>query len=252
MAGRPVRAVVLHEYGVPRFDGVEEADIRWEIGANQAIVQALAAGQDQVVDVAICAPRFYARMPSVAGRDGVGRLAGDGRGRVYFDAPIMPFGSIAQRALIDRRSTYPVPDGLDHGMAVALGIAGLAALLALTWRAQLGRHVLVLGASGVLGQIAVPGAKLRGAARVVAAARSREGLERGADAAERHDGPGDRPASLSEAAEKWIDVVLDPLFGQPFVAALNAASVGRASCRLGPARAPGPRSPQLRFAATSS
>jgi NADPH:quinone reductase-like Zn-dependent oxidoreductase len=158
---------------------------------------------------------------------------------VYFDAPIVPFGSMAERALIDPASTYSLPDGLDEGVAVALGISGLAAWLPLTWRAKLqpGEHVLVLGASGVLGQIAVQVAKLLGAARVVAAARSAEGLERclalGADAAVRLGEPDDLPAALREAAEDRIDVVLDPVYGEPFVAAVNAASFGARLVQIG-------------------
>jgi NADPH:quinone reductase-like Zn-dependent oxidoreductase len=97
--------------------------------------------------------------------------------------------------------------------------------------------VLVLGASGVLGQIAVQGAKLLGAARVVAAARSREGLERclalGADAAVSLDEPDDLAAAFGEAAEGRIDVVLDPLFGAPFAAALGAASFGARIVQIG-------------------
>jgi NADPH:quinone reductase-like Zn-dependent oxidoreductase len=177
-------------------------------------------------------------LPSVAGREGVGTLDGE---RVYFDTPIAPFGSMAERALVDPRSTYPVPDGVADGVAVALGISGLAAWLALTWRAQLqeGEHVLVLGASGVVGQIAVQAARLLGAARVVAAARSPMGLERclalGADAAVRLDEPGpeDLPGALSEAGEGRIDVVVDPLFGEPFVAAVRAASFGARIVQLG-------------------
>jgi NADPH2:quinone reductase len=146
---------------------------------------------------------------------------------------------MAERALVDPGSTYPVPAGLDEGVAVALGISGLAAWLALTWRAELkqGEHVLVLGASGVLGQIAVQAAKLLGAARVLAAARSREGLERclalGADAAVRLGEPDDLPAAFSAAADGRIDVVLDPLFGEPFVAAVNAASFGARLVQIG-------------------
>src|SRR5271155_2051774 len=194
-----MRAAVLQAYGVPSPDQFEEPSA----GLDQAVVEVLAAGLNPV-DVAICAGRFYAGkppLPSVAGREGVGML--DGK-RVYFDAPIAPFGSMAERALVDPSSTYPVPDGLDEGVAVALGISGLAAWLALTWRAELqpGEHVLVLGASGVLGQIAVQAAKLLGAARVVAAARSAEGLERclalGADAAVGLD-QDDLPGVLTEA-----------------------------------------------------
>jgi NADPH:quinone reductase-like Zn-dependent oxidoreductase len=229
-----MRAAVLHEYGVPSPGEFEEP-----VAADgQAVVEVLAAGLNPV-DVAICAGRFYAGkppLPSVAGREGVGTLAGK---RVYFDAPIVPFGSMAERALVDLDSTYPVPDGLDEGVAVALGISGLAAWLALTWRAQLqeGEHVLVLGASGVLGQIAVQAAKLLGATRVVAAARSAEGLERclalGADAAVRLGEPDDLPTALAAAADGRIDVVIDPLYGEPFVAAVNAASFGARLVQIG-------------------
>jgi NADPH:quinone reductase-like Zn-dependent oxidoreductase len=235
-----MRAAVLHEYGVPRTDDFQEPDIGSAAsgGSEGAIVEVLAAGLNPV-DVAICAGRFYAGkppLPSVAGREGVGTLDG---ARVYFDAPLAPFGSMAQRALIDPSSTYPVPDGVQDGVAVALGISGLAAWLALTWRAKLepGEHVLVLAASGVLGQIAVQAAKLLGAARVVAAARSQEGLDRcldlGADAAVRLDGSEDLPAALSDAAEGRIDVVLDPLFGEPLVAAVHAASFGARLVQIG-------------------
>ncbi len=229
-----MRAAVLHEYGVPSADEFAEP----AAGPDQAVVDVLAAGLNPV-DVAICAGRFYAGkppLPSVTGREGVGMLDGE---RVYFDAPVVPFGSMAERALVDPRSTYPVPDGVPDGVAVALGISGLAAWLALTWRAELkqGEHVLVLAASGVLGQIAVQAAKLLGAARVVAAARSREGLERcmalGADASVRLDEPADLPAALAEAADGRIDVVVDPLWGEPLVAALNAASFGARIVQLG-------------------
>jgi NADPH:quinone reductase-like Zn-dependent oxidoreductase len=229
-----MRAAVLREYGVPSPGEFEEP----AAGPDQAVVEVLAAGLNPV-DVAICAGRFYAGkppLPSVAGREGVGMLEGK---RVYFDAPIAPFGSMAERTLVDPGSTYPVPDGLDEGVAVSLGISGLAAWLALTWRANLqpGEHVLVLGASGVLGQIAVQAAKLLGAARVLAAARSAEGLERclalGADAAVRLGEPEDLPAAFAEAAEGRIDVVIDPLFGEPFVAAVNAASFGARLVQIG-------------------
>ena len=153
-----MRAAVLHEYGVPRADEFQEPAAGPE---QQAVVEVLAAGLNPV-DVSICAGRFYGGrppLPSVAGREGVGMLDGQ---RIYFDAPIAPFGSMAQRSLIDPRSAYAVPHGLADGVAVALGISGLAAWLALTWRARLkeGEHVLVFGASGVLGQIAVQAAKL--------------------------------------------------------------------------------------------
>jgi len=229
-----MRAAVLREYGVPRADDFQEP----EAGPGQAVVEVLAAGLNPV-DVAICAGRYYAGkppLPLIAGREGVGMLEGR---RVYFDAPILPYGSMAQRALVDPRSTYPLRDGIEDGVAVALGISGLTAWLALTARAQLraGEHVLVLAASGVLGQIAIQAAKLLGAGRVVAAARSPEGLRRclelGADAAVSLDQPADLASAFAEAAAGRIDVVLDPLFGVPFVAAINAASFGARLVQIG-------------------
>jgi NADPH2:quinone reductase len=93
--------------------------------------------------------------------------------------------------------------------------------------------VLVLGASGVVGQIAVQAAKLLGAGRVVAAGRDPESLERartlGADGLVRLTGDGDLAAQLREASGGGgFDVVLDPLWGEPAVAALGAmAPFGR-------------------------
>ena len=125
---------------------------------------------------------------------------------------------------------------------MALGISGLAAWLALTWRAELqpGEHVLVLAASGVLGQIAVQAAKLLGAGRVVAAARSQRGprarcLALGADASVRLGELGEdlAAAAARRRPQGRIDVVVDPLFGEPFVAAVGAASFGARIVQLG-------------------
>ena len=229
-----MKAAVLRELGVPEYDEFPEP----HADDGHAIVDVRAAGLNPV-DVSISAGRFYAGMPplpSVAGREGVGVLKGT---RVYFDMPIAPYGSMAERALIDPAATYPLPYELDEGVAVAFGIAGLAAWLALDWRAQLkrGEHVLVLGASGVVGQIAVQAAKHLGAARVVAAARSADGLERarslGADAVVSLGEDAELAQKLSEAAEGRIDVVVDPLCGEPLAAAVNAASFGARIVALG-------------------
>jgi NADPH:quinone reductase-like Zn-dependent oxidoreductase len=229
-----MRAAVLREYGVPSPGEFEDP----AAGPGRALVEVLAAGVNPV-DVAICAGRFYAGkppLPCVAGREGVGLVDG---ARVYFDAPIAPYGSMAERSLIDAESIYPIPDRVSDGVAVALGISGLAAWLGLTWRAELepGEHVLVLAASGVLGQIAVQAAKLLGAGRVVAAARSREGLERcvelGADTSVRLGEDGDLAAAFGEAGQGRIDVVLDPLCGEPLAAAVEAASFGARLVQLG-------------------
>jgi NADPH2:quinone reductase len=131
---------------------------------------------------------------------------------------------------VDVSATHPVPEGVDDGVAVALGIAGLAGWLALTWSAGLrdGESVLVLGATGTVGQVAVQGAKLLGASRVVAAGRNPHGLERalelGADATVRLDEEGDLAERFRSASEgDGFDVIVDPLWGEPGVAAMEAS-----------------------------
>jgi NADPH2:quinone reductase len=167
--------------------------------------------------------------PYVAGKEGVGRRE-DGS-LVYFDASREPYGAFAERTLIDAGTGYPLPDGLEPALAVCLGVSGLAAWVGLEWRGGLqpGETVLVLGASGVVGQIAVQAAKLMGAGRVVGAARDERALrhagELGADALVRLGDFEDLAAALREAAGgDGFDVVLDPLWGEPAKAAIGAAA----------------------------
>jgi NADPH2:quinone reductase len=215
----------LYEVGtVPVFADFKEP----QPGDGHQVAEVLLAGLNPV-DLSMASGAYGAlELPCVVGREGVARL-GDGE-RVYFSGSPSPFGSMAQYAPVDVDSAFAVPHGLDPGLAVAMGISGLAAWLPLTWRAHLqrGETVLVLGASGVVGQIAVQAAKLLGAGRVVAAARDRQTLERlrerGADAIVVLEG--DDAQALRDAARDGYDVVLDPLYGPPLEAALGATAPG--------------------------
>jgi len=172
--------------------------------------------------------------PFVLGREGVARR-GDGR-RIYFNlnAPVAPFGSMAERALINPRFAFPIPDSVADDVAAALGNAGLAAWLGLSWRGRIrpGETVLILGATGVSGLIAVTAAKRLGAGRVVAAGRNREALQRakrlGADATVDLAAATDLVAAYRDAAGGPVDVVIDYVCGAPAEAALDVlASFGR-------------------------
>lgn len=220
-------AAVLRNYGsAPELGEFEEPS-----ADGRGLVEVSVAGLNPV-DRTIAAGSFPGReppLPSVPGLEGIGTAGGR---RVYFDAPVAPFGSMGARTLVDPDGLIEVPDGVDDALAVSFGISGLAAWLALTWRAELreGESVLVLGSSGVLGQIAVQGARLLGAGKVVAAARDRESLERarhelGADAVVELGGEGDLTERFKEAAGGGFDVVVDPLWGEPAVAALGALGV---------------------------
>jgi NADPH:quinone reductase-like Zn-dependent oxidoreductase len=222
-----MEAAVLKDYGSnPEFGEFEEPQAN-----GLALVEVSVAGLNPV-DHTIAAGRFPGReppLPSVPGLEGIGTVEGR---RVYFDSPVAPFGSMGERTLVERDELIEVPDGIEDGLAVSLGISGLAAWLALTWRGSLqrGESVLVLGSSGVLGQIAVQGARLLGAGRVVVAARDSESLdharhELGADAVVQLGGEGDLTEHFKEAAGGGFDVVVDPLWGESAVAALGALNV---------------------------
>ena len=115
--------------------------------------------------------------PAVAGTDGVG-LAGNGR-RVYFAMPEAPFGSLAEFCPIDSRPCVEIPDSLDDITAAAIANPGMSAWAGLVERAHLkpGETVLVNGATGTAGRIAVQLAKHLGAARVIATGRNVQELE---------------------------------------------------------------------------
>jgi NADPH:quinone reductase-like Zn-dependent oxidoreductase len=220
-----MRAAVLYQPGtIPTFTDFKEPVAH----DGHEVLEVLLAGLNPV-DLYIAAGMYgELSVPCVVGLEGIARLA-DG-GRVYFNGPPKPYGSMAELAPVDVASTFAVTDGLDAGVAVSLGIAGLAAWLPLTWRANLqpGETVLVLGATGVVGQIGVQTAKLLGAGRVVAAARNRALLEHlrehGADEIVVLEG--DYAAALKQAAGDGYDVVLDPIYGEPLEAALAATRQG--------------------------
>jgi NADPH2:quinone reductase len=223
-----MRAAILREYdATPELGDFDDP----APGGGAVVADVLAAGLNPV-DIRKAAGVFPLApkppLPSVAGWEGVARLE-DGS-RVYFVDPPPPHGALAERTLVDRSATHPVPEGVDDGVAVALGIAGLAGWLALTWSANLraGESVLVLGATGTVGQVAVQGARLLGASRVVAAGRNPRGLERaaelGADATVRLGEEGDLAEGFRSASGgEGFDVIVDPLWGEPGVAAMEAS-----------------------------
>jgi len=110
--------------------------------------------------------------PSVAGTDGVGRTA-DGR-RVYFVLPEAPYGALAERTLVRSKQCVAVPDGLDDVTAAAIANPGMSAWAALVERSHMltGETVLVNGATGTAGRLAVQLAKYLGASRIIATGRN--------------------------------------------------------------------------------
>lgn len=174
--------------------------------------------------------RLGVQYPCVIRGEGVGR-APDGR-RVYFgERSVLPFGAWAERTLVPAEEVWDVPDHVDDKTAITMGIAATGALIPLEFaKIQPGDKVLVLGASGVLGQLALQLARWLGAGRVVGAARSAETLQRlqsrgFADAVVTLGGSDD-VAALKDASDGGFDVVLDLVCGQPMLNALKATRWG--------------------------
>jgi NADPH2:quinone reductase len=170
-------------------------------------------------------PRAF---PVVCGVDGVGRL--ESGARVFFAGPRPPNGAMAERTVVHKARCWPIPDGIDDVTVAALVNPGMSAWLSLTWRAKLvqGQSVLILGATGTTGKLAIQIAKLLGAGRFIAAGRDTQTLRAlpslGADATIRLGEGGKEwtEALAREAGDKGLDIILDYLWGAPTEALLAA------------------------------
>jgi NADPH:quinone reductase-like Zn-dependent oxidoreductase len=161
--------------------------------------------------------------PSVAGADGVGRTT-SGR-RVYFVLPEAPFGALAEQSLVRSKQCVAVPDGLDDVTAAAIANPGMSAWAALVERARLkpGETVLVNGATGTAGRLAVQLARHLGAGKIVGTSRNEVELKElaslGADVIIPFlmgslQGAKDYEDALIAQFSQGIDVVIDYLWGE--------------------------------------
>ncbi len=235
-----MKAALLHTIGKPpRLEQFSEPVAK----ENEVIVQVRAAAL-KPIDKQMANGSHYAsfrELPVVCGNDGVGCLE-DGK-RVFFAAPRPPYGGMAERTVVSPSRCFPLPDNIGDDVAAAVFNPGLSAWGALAWRAQLapGETVLILGATGVTGKLAIQTAKLLGAGRVIAAGRNEQVLrslpDLGADATIRLDKSGRdlTEAFASEAGEAGFDVIIDYLWGPPteaLVAAITRSDFKSASSRV--------------------
>ena len=203
----------------PRFADFAEP----VVADGETLVEVTAAGLHPIVQMLASGEHYGSQgtLPMIPGIDGTGRSP-DGT-RVYFGGVRPPYGPMAERAAAS--FVLPLPDGLDEVTAAAIINPGNGAWLALTRRAALqpGETVLVLGATGVSGRIAVALAARMGAGRVIAAGRNRAILDQlGATATVALGGPDDAAALAEAAGQDGIHVIIDYLWGHPTEAAIAA------------------------------
>ncbi len=235
-----MRAAVLHGHGQPPEYGRHPVPRR---AAGQALIRITAAPVNPLDLLCASGVSYFGAptLPYVPGTQGVGVIEqGDNLPagqRVWFSgsAGMAPGdGTMAEYAVADETAILALPDTVSDDLVAALGLSAIAAWMALTWRGRLqpGEHVLVLGASGTVGQVGIQVARLHGAGRVIAACRDAQGRQRamelGAHAAVdlACNDVADLASRIAEASTGRVDLVLDPVWGIPAEAATRVLSPG--------------------------
>jgi NADPH:quinone reductase-like Zn-dependent oxidoreductase len=242
-----MKAAVLHTPGSPPSYGDHPAPVAT---AGHSVVT-VSAAPVVPLDLLCASGTSYFGVPAtpyVPGVQGIGVVRSsevyDVGQRVWFShsAGMQPGdGSMGEQTLVpdvdvvplDASATAEVPDAL----AAALGLSGVAAWMALSWRAALkdGERVLVLGGGGAVGQAGIGAARVLGASTVVAVARASSVDRARAAGAEVVVPLADEADALAAALAEHgpFDVVLDPVWGPAATAASRVLADGGRLVNLG-------------------
>lgn len=223
-------AVVTNFNAPPRLGRMDAPEPHRE---HEVLVDVLASGLHPRVRSQANGSHYTSTdvLPLVPGIDGVGRLP-DGL-MVYFILPDTTMGAMAEQTVIDLRRSVVLANDLDPVMLAAAMNPGMSSWVGLRRRLdfQPGCSVLIMGATGSAGQLAVQIAKHLGAAHVVGAGRDRVLLESlpglGADATVSLAGDAERVARRLAAAASEVDLVIDYVWGAPTEAAVTALLTAR-------------------------
>jgi NADPH:quinone reductase-like Zn-dependent oxidoreductase len=227
-----MKAAVVSSFGTaPRY---EEFPAPIPAGDDEIVIDVIAAGLHPRVRSQADGSHYTStgELPLVPGIDGVGRGA-DGLLR-YFILPDTRVGAMAEQTVIDTRRSIVLPGDADPIAVAAAMNPAMSSWVALRQRVPLraGQNVLVLGATGNAGQMAVQIARRLGASQVIAAGRHAGRLAGlpvlGATGTVLLDGDADSVARRLGQATADVDVVIDYLWGEPTTAAMVAVVTGRA------------------------
>jgi NADPH:quinone reductase-like Zn-dependent oxidoreductase len=245
-------AAVIRAYAAP------PEHLLWPMprrGPGQALVQVTAAPISPLDLLCATGKSYFGAppLPYIPGVQGVGVVIeadalAPGQ-RVWFtsDAGMKPGdGSMAHYCVIEESAALALPGQIEDDLAAALGLSAIAAWMALTWRGHLqpGEQVLVLGASGAVGQVAVQAARLLGAGRVIAASRDEaariRALSHGADAAVDLTGEDVDEISkrIAAACDGPLHLIIDPVWGIPAEAAIRVLAAEGRLVNIGAAAGP--------------
>jgi len=212
-----MNAAVVRSFGAP--PAYEPFESPTSTTADEMLVDVLAAGLHPRTRSSANGSHYTStgQLPMIPGFDGIGRDP-DGQLR-YFILADTHLGSMAEQVLIDPRRSTALSANTDVLTVAAAMNPGMSSWIALRNRVAFepGQSVLVLGATGNAGQMAVQIAKHLGARHVIAAGRDPERLASltglGADATISLAGdPDTADRALGQAAAE-VDVVIDYLWG---------------------------------------
>jgi NADPH:quinone reductase-like Zn-dependent oxidoreductase len=218
-------AVMNPNDGILRYTEVPNPIVT---NTNELLMHVKAAAIKHV-DRSIASGKHYssdaAAQDRVIGSDGVGLLA-DGT-RIY---AIGFQGMVAEQALITKDRVVILPDNLDFAKAAALPNAVIGAAMGLRFKAEIqpGDTILINGATGFTGRVAVQIAKYYGAKKVIATGRNPNSLKAlldlGADEIISFNQPDDNFVSQIQELHSHtpIDVIIDYLWGHPAELLLQA------------------------------
>jgi len=200
--------------------------------AEEMLVEVLAVGLHPRVRTGAAGSHYTSTgaLPMIPGIDGVGRRP-DGR-RVYFAVEDDVLGTMAEKTVVRAHRSIELPDDVDVAKVAAAMNPAMSSWIALRRRVAIepGQSVLVLGATGNAGAMAVQVAKRLGAGRVVGAGRDLERLNAlaaaGADEIVQLSDDEATARSLAAAAAE-VDVVVDYLWGEPAQKAIVALLTAR-------------------------
>ena len=212
----------------------QQFEVPQPAGDGEILVDVLAVGLHPRVRTGAAGAHYASRrtLPMIPGVDGVGRRQ-DGR-RIYFAAGDDVIGTMADQAIVDVRRAVELPDGTDVAKVAAAMNPAMSSWVALRRRVPIepGQSVLVLGATGNAGMMAVQIARLLGAGRVVGAGRDPGRLDAlttlGADEVVPLTDDQDTTDRALGAAASEVDIVVDYVWGRPAERAIMALLVARA------------------------
>ena len=220
-----MKAAVIGKFGdIPRYEDFPDL----VPAQGDVVVHVKAAPLENFDKMAVKGEHYssahlFPKFPAIVGHSGVGALE-DGT-LVAFGGVQPPYGTMAEKAVIPqqyRAYVTPVPAGVDVATAAALPASALTSYLPLKYVAKLeaGETLLINGATGVSGKLAIQIAKMLGAGRIVGTGRTERNLralaDLGADAVIDLKQPDEKiTEAFIQAAGKGYDVILDFLWGRP-------------------------------------